>query len=240
MFSDLHASMGFLPRFIFVIANRTRPALWTDQGVSPKTMAALSDLINGLLSLEFGEDGEPVFIHMDPVAKKLYVEWFNEQAWEPWREFHVKSFEAVLAKLKGQCFRHALILHCMEAIAEKLPDTEPISARIMENAIKLANSLKSHQKHVWERMIRVSEIVQLEPLDKRVLEAILRLKDQISSSMLQTDLITDEVNKGLHPRFQVEARAVGKTAKKLKLKTRKMPDGNSRGFYRWTFRKRRI
>jgi DNA polymerase I-like protein with 3'-5' exonuclease and polymerase domains len=231
VFSDLDASMGFLPRFIFIVANRNRPATWTDQGVTTKTVAALSDLMNGLLALEFGDNGDPVFVPIDPAARELYIEWFNDQAWEPWREFHVKSFEAVLAKLKGQCFRLALILNCIEAIAEQRPGTEPITATTMENAIKLAGCFKSHQKHVWEHMIRVSEIVQLEPLDKRVLEAILRLKDQISKSVLQTDLITDEVNEAFHPRFHVEARAVGKTAKKLKLTTRKMPDGNSRGFY---------
>ena len=231
VFSDLDASMGFLPRFIFIIVNRNRPAMWTDQGVSPVTMATLSDLFNGLLALEFGDDGEPVFIHMDPAARNLYIEWFNEQSFEPWREFHVKSFEAVLAKLKGQCFRLALILHSIKAAAENRLDTEPISVKTMENAIRLANCFKSHQKHVWEHMIRVSEIIQLEPLDKRVLEAILKLEDQISKCMLQTDLITDEVNKNFSFRFQVEARAVGKTAKKLKLTTKKMPDGNSRGFY---------
>jgi hypothetical protein len=127
IFSDLDAATGFLPRFIFVSPTRETPPLWTDETVSTTTRDYLTYIFERLLALEFDEQGEPVTIGVDSEAKRLYKTWFNEQVLEPWLDVKAEIYTAVLAKLRGQCLRFALILHCLEAVDAGGHDIAPVS-----------------------------------------------------------------------------------------------------------------
>lgn len=231
VFSDLDASMGFLPRFFLITANRAEPAYWVEQGISDGSTQIITDLISDLLQYEFNENDDPVLISMSPEARSIYIEWYNHQATEPWREFHAKSFDSVLAKLKGQCFRLSLILHCMESVAEGCSETSPISLETMRAAIRLTDCLKSHQKYNWENIVRADELSSIDPLAERVLEAIIGLESEIKNSMLLTSVITEKVNSASSDTsFHVSSKQVGKAAKHLDLKHKKST-GGARNFF---------
>lgn len=230
IFSDLDAATGFLPRFIFVSPTRETPPLWTDETVSGKTRDYLTITFEKLLTLDFDEEGEPIIIGVSREAKDLYENWFNEQVLEPWKDFEASVYEAVLAKLRGQCLRIALILHCHEAVDSGGPDVFPMSLDTMEKAITLANFFKAHQRNAWQSIVNRDKVADLPPLPRQVGQAILSLEGEIRGGMLATARITEQVNLGLDTRFHVSPDAVGKTAPVLKMVTDKLPDRTGRGF----------
>lgn len=167
---------------------------------------------------------------MEREAKRLYESWFNEQALEPWQNVEAEIYEAVLAKLHGQCLRIALILHCLEMVDTHKPDISPVSPETMEKAIILANCFKAHQRNTWQSIINQDKVAELTPLQKQVARAILSLEGEIVGGMLATARITEQVNQNLDPKFHVSVHAVGKTAAPLGFTPRQLPDGAARGF----------
>lgn len=230
IFSDLDAATGFLPRFIFVSPSRETPPLWTDETVSATTRDYLSFIFQRLLALDFDEQGEPIIIGVDREAKALYETWFNKQALETWQSLEASIYEAVLAKLRGQCLRIALILHCLEAIDEGRPDIRPVSAGTMDKAITLANFFKIHQLNAWQSIVNQEKVAELPSLHRQVARAILSLESEIVSGMLATAKITVRINHGLDQRFHVSADSVGRAAKLLQMTTGELPDRSGRGF----------
>jgi hypothetical protein len=230
IFSDLDAATGFLPRFIFVNSTRETPPLWTDETVSGKTRDYLTIIFERLLALDFDEEGEPVIIGVSREAKVVYENWFNEQVLEPWKNLEASVYEAVLAKLRGQCLRIALVLHCLEAVDTGGPDVSPVSLETMERAITLASFFKAHQRNAWQSIVNQDKVAELPPLPRQVARAILALEGKIVGGMLATAEITNLVNQGLDERFCVSPDTVGKTAGMLKLVTDKLPDRSGCGF----------
>ena len=164
IFSNLDAATGFLPRFIFINAIQESPPLWTDETVSDKTHHYFELLAEGLLAFNFNDCGEPFIVDVSPEAKAVYQEFYNEQVMEPWVDTGAEVYEAVLAKLRGQCLRMALILHCIEAVTRGSSELEPVSFQTMQNAIRLTDCFKAHQKHVWRFVINPEQVSELTPL----------------------------------------------------------------------------
>lgn len=229
IFTSFDASSGFLPRFIFIWAVREAPPFWTDTSVSQASQQFLSKLFDRLLRLDFGEDGEPFLIAVGAPAKQVYVDWYNIQAAEPWFKENTQIFEALLAKLRGQCLRICLILHCLESAASGLSELREVSLETMENAIKIANCVKIHQKNTWQYILSEDTVMELTPIQKRVARAILQLEPEIEGGMLPTARITEVVNVGMAEGFRFSATKVGKIASALGFKSQKLPDGKARG-----------
>ena len=176
IFSRLDADTGFLPRFLFVLTRREKPAIFQDKIMSNQSYGILSDLIHGLLDLDF-KDGESIPVYMEPQARALYLDWHTEQATEPWRIYNAEEFEPVLNKLQGQCLRMALNLHYMHLVSSGRSEGEDVAADIVSKAITLTNCFKSHQRRVWDHMIHEKEVLGLDPLAERMLHAIVALED---------------------------------------------------------------
>jgi hypothetical protein len=228
IFSQMDVATGFLPRFIFVHAWREAPAFWTDATVSDASHRTLAALYRGLLALDF--DGEnPKVIGVSPEAKGLYEEWFNTLAGEPWVDTEAAVYEAVFAKLRGQCLRIALILHCVEALNEGIPELTPVREATMQRAILLADCFKSHQKRVWQYVLNPEKLAEASPLQKRVGAAILELAQEITAGILPTARITEQVNSRSDKSFHLSTDQVGKVLATLSLQSRKLPDGSARG-----------
>ncbi len=228
IFSNLDAATGFLPRFIFINASREAPPLWTDETVSDETHKYLASLVEGLLSFGFDKDGGPLVVGVSPEAKTIYKEWFNMQAIEPWVDTEAEIYEAVLAKLRGQCLRMSLILHCIEAVTTGSSELAPVSYRTMKNAIRLADYFKAHQKNAWHFVTNPGQLSELASLPKRITKAIVVLESEIKGGMLQTARIAQEINKGVDPKFHISVEAVGKAASNLGLKPSHLPDKSAR------------
>jgi len=228
IFSNLDAAIGFLPRFIFINASQEEPPLWTDETVSAETHEYLVSLVEGLLSLNFNDYGEPIVVGVSPEAKAAYRAWFNEQVMEPWVDTDAEIYEAVLAKLRGQCLRIALILHCVEAVTRGSSELVPVSFQTMQNAIRLADCLKAHQKNVWQFVTNPEHVSQPAALPKRVARAIVDLVAEIHGGMLPTARIAEELNRGFDPKFHISVESVGKAAGKLGLNHGQLPDKSAR------------
>jgi hypothetical protein len=143
IFSDLDAATGFLPRFLFVRATQENPPVWTDESFGNEHLVELDHLVNELLSMDFLPSGESQFVGVTSEAKSLFIDWYNQQACESWVDFDSQAFDALSAKLRGQCLRICLILHCLHSVEAKRSELEHVSADTMKNAIKLSCSITS-------------------------------------------------------------------------------------------------
>jgi hypothetical protein len=227
IFSKGDADSGFLPRFLFVSVDRDEPQVWTEEFVSETTSNTISSLIAKLLSYEFHDDGQSVITGVTRKAKDLYVSWFNEQALEPWLRDDGEEEESVLAKLRGQCLRVALILHCMESIAKGTNELLPVSGEVMQKAITLMDVLKQHQKRAW-RFFKDASAGELSSLQKRVLKAILALEESLQKGILPTKRITDHLNDNLPERYHISEDSIGKILSGFGLSGGRVAEG--RGF----------
>jgi len=228
IFSNLDAATGFLPRFIFISTCLEEPPLWTDRTVSGDTHRYLTSLTDGLLALNFNDSGEASIVGVSPEAKAVYQEWYNEQVMEPWVDTSAEVYEAVLAKLRGQCLRLALILHCIEAVTRGSSELKPVSHQTMQNAIRLADCVKAHQKRVWGFVINPGQVSDLTPLQKRVARSIVALESEIHGGMLPTARIAQEINKGVDHKFHISVESAGKAASNLGFKSGHLPDKSAR------------
>jgi DNA polymerase-1 len=228
IFSELDADTGFLPRFLFVVVNRTKPAVFTGVSVSEMSVTALNNLIHGLLDLRFDDHGNPVSVMLNPEAHETYLAWHDRGAVNSfWND---PDFESVMNKLQGQCLRIALNLYYMDIISKREPEVLSLQRDVMLRAIRLTEFFMTHQKRIWDHMTAQKEILGLPSLAQQVLKAILVLEDKIEKGKLATRLITKYLNQGAYDRCQVSPDSVGKMAKPLGLKTGKMPGGRERGY----------
>ncbi|MGO9018706.1 MAG: DUF3987 domain-containing protein [Syntrophobacteraceae bacterium] len=229
IFSSLDSATGFLPRFIFLRADRDTPPFWTDEVIQEETNTALSEMIQTFLNYGFGEDDKSLIVNIGPAARKKYISWYDEQVAEPWRNLDAVLYEALLAKLRGQCLRLCLILHCMQAAEKKCSELTAVSESTMCNAIKLTNCFKQHQKQIWQFLVNPAGCEELSPLQKRVIRAILDVQDSVRSGMLATALIAEKVNAGVNEKFHVSSMTVGRVATSLGFATKHLPGETTRG-----------
>ncbi len=229
IFSDRDNATGFLPRFLFLRADTDSPPYWTDEVVPKALFDVLNNMVAAFLGYSFSDDEEPQIVRVSPAAKMRYVEWFDQQVAEPWRDLDSMIYEALLAKLRGQCLRLCLILHCLDAFEKGYSEITKVKEVTMMNAIRLANCFKEHQKQVWQFVVNPSGINEIHPLQKRVIRAVLENEDNIRNGMLPTSLITQKVNEGVHEKFHVTSMSVGKAAGSLGFPTKHLPGQTSRG-----------
>jgi hypothetical protein len=229
IFKDIDTATGFLPRFLMVRANQTTPPFWTDETVSQQVHQDLAILVDKLLNYEFSIDGEPLVIGVSLKAKSIYRDWYNQQVAEPWQDADEKIYEAVLAKLRGQCLRLALILHCLQAAENNYSELTAVTEETMKRAIIIANWFKEHQKYAWQ-FLNADSIKEMTPVQKLVMKVILQLEGQIVDGMLATQDITQAVNEKLELKAHLSSKSIGKTLASLGLKKAHLPDKSKRGF----------
>lgn len=229
IFSNLDAVTGFLPRFIFLRVDRETPPFWTDEGISADVPIALAGIIQALLGYDFVDEDKPLIVPVSPAARMRFIEWFNQQVSEPWRNLDGILYEALLAKLRGQCLRLCLILHCMGAYEKRQSELLLVSEATMANAIRLADCFKEHQKQVWQFLVNPAKIHEISPLQKQVIRAILNLQDEIRGGMLPTALVTEKINEGMNDKFHVSSMTVGRAAVSLGFSTKHIPGETTRG-----------
>jgi Protein of unknown function (DUF3987) len=230
IFSDMDAATGFLPRFTFVKVEQEKPALWTDEVVSDRTKEILKNTYDRLLNFDFGDEGQPEIVKVSREAKETFIVWFDEQAREPWRAAEAGVYQAVLAKLKGQCLRVALILHCLDAVVEGHSELVPIQEGTMRRAIVLANFFKANQKAIWSQVIRRKQALNLNPLQKRVARAVVALESEIKDGMLPTAKIMKLANGNiLSYEKELSEKSVGRILAGLGFFMKHLPGRSDRG-----------
>ncbi len=229
IFSSLDSVTGFLPRFIFLRADRDTPPFWTDETIEEECGMAVEDMIKTFLNFAFTEEEKPRIVPVSPAAKMRYIDWYNHQVSEPWRDLDAVLYEALLAKLRGQCLRLCLILHCMDAAQKGCSELLPVSESTMQNAILLTECFKLHQKQIWQFLVNPTACEELSPLQKRVIRAVLDLQGSIRSGMLPTSLITEKINEGINEKFHASIMTIGRVAASLGFAAKHLPGETTRG-----------
>ena len=139
-------------------------------------------------------------------------------------------YQAVLAKLKGQCLRVALILHCLDAVVEGYSELVPINEGTMRRAIVLVNFFKANQKAIWSQVIRRKQALTLNPLQKRVARAVVALEPEIKDGMLPTAKITEMANRNILPyEKELSQKSVGRILAGLGFFMKHLPGRSDRG-----------
>ncbi len=220
VFEGHDVSSGFLPRMIFIRAERSTPPLWTDACLSSKSEELLYRILTRLLEwdVDMTEDGgtRPKVLHPAPSARALYVEWHNQLALESWVTPGESGLStALLDKLRGQCLRLCLLLHCADLALQGKNHTESISEGTMRRAILLANWIKSHQIQTW-RLFATEQRARLStPLERAVILSVVKAEKRIEE--LQYRMPNNEFIARVqeHLPIQAEPRSIGKAATNL-------------------------
>ncbi|AGW13140.1 DUF3987 domain-containing protein [Megalodesulfovibrio gigas] len=224
IFTGKDAASGLLARVSFIRAPRDKPPLWTETAFNGPARATLVQLVTGLLRLDFHEDN-PLHLTLEPDAKQLFIAWHDELAREQWLG-DGEDQDSLLSKLRGQCLRLALQLHCLEDVLAGRDCIGSICAATMAGAIALANWLRGHQEQCWTLLGQAGRVQDPPPLHRRVALAVLGLEGDVQGGRLPTAAIHAWVNDGLDARCQVDSRAVGKACSKIGLRSsRKMHGG---------------
>lgn len=212
VFTGYDAATGFLARFNIINAVPRKPAFFSEKFESEKTDETLRQIISGLNQLRVEDSVNPIPCSFE--AKKKYIEWHNEQAIEAWLGTEGDD-ESMLHKIRAQCLRIALGLHCVDAILNNKNIDDPVSADVMQRACDLTDWLKAHAKIVWSFLSEKSCIPTSREV--RVASAVLDLVDQIKDAMLPTNMIVEKVNENHQKHFHLSPDIVGKTLKSLGL-----------------------
>jgi len=221
--SDFDAATGFLPRFLFVRLSNNRPPSWTEKTVTPRVAAIWDWTVEGLLDCDFDSKDRSIIVDVTPDAKKAYTRWYDQLKDNPWTEFEPQFYYPVVAKLRGQCLRIALILHCVSNIGTKESELSPVTEGTMQNAICLSNHLLQHQRQIYG-LINSGEDLELSPPQMAIAKAIISLEAEITGGFLSTARIAEVVNEGIDERFRITGRATGKITASMGLRQKRQKD----------------
>ena len=194
-----------MPRFLFVRAETESPPLFTEEVFEAEHQKALIDLSDKLLGLDFDNHGEPTIYELSTEAKTEYISWHNRQASEQWYSVEGGLDKSCLSKLRGHCLRLCLILHILEMDEQELYSNKPVSAETMRRAIELADWFKMQQKQVMQ-LWKDSNVTEINPLEKRIMEAIISLEGEIEKGVISISRITTTVNIGIEEALKFSSR----------------------------------
>lgn len=230
-FSDQDAAAGSLGRFICIHSKQTKPAFWSEQTMTAVDVCLWDNLVNRFSEYDMPEDsegwGHGRKIGVTPQAKKLYVEYYNELVAQPYKDG--AAIREILPKAREHCLRLCLTLHCLEHATAGTGETTPISADTMQKAIILARWVYSHNVKTWMMVVDRINAPDRQPLKKRIAQAIYDLQDKISGGVLQTAVITNQLNIGYPENLQTSADSVGKLCSN-QLELQRPGDTSKRGW----------
>lgn len=236
VFSQSDTDSGFTPRFLMCRVVKLKPPEWSETSVSESTLETLKRIFGVFLDWDFDDNRKPCMVDMSPVAKKVYVEWFEKQASEPWRDPEAREDKALLAKNRSYAARLALILHSLDAALKADGENKglsEISEEHIRGGIKLTECFTEHHRQIKRFFLSSNESGQpkkaFDSIQQRIVKAIVALENEIHQGMLSTSRITDEVNRNQPETMQINSRQTGKIVKSLGLSTKHTPDKKGRG-----------
>lgn len=216
-FDGSDADVGFLPRFMFIRAEREKPALWTEDVLSAGSEILLRRIVDGLLAFDLMtlENGEkvPAVISLSPDAKRIYIDWYDQQAVDGWMGLSDGKAEAWAQKLKGHALRLCLLLHCLDAAIQGGDGLSPVAADTMEKALRLAEWVKENQVQTLSLFEGAKPSVS--PVERAIMEAVVEEVERCGGDSLTIPnaRLVELVN-GKLP-CPVDSRVIGKAASSL-------------------------
>lgn len=142
---------GFIDRLLFAYPD-IGPDHWTDAGVDQAAQAAVERLFSDLYDLTGAEmpsgDVVPRVAHLGGDARRLWGEWYEENAREHRDETLPSSLKGTWAKMPSQLGRLALILHIAHAVDAGARPGAQIPEETLAGAIVLVDYFKDHTRAV--------------------------------------------------------------------------------------------
>ncbi len=211
---------GFLPRFMFIRAERERASLWSEETLSPASYGLLRGIAEHLsgfgLNVDERGEGKPCPVSLSSGAKALYVKWYNDLAREDWTLFAEGTVNAVRQKLKGLAPRLCLLLHCLDAAISGGDGLNLIPEDTMRRALLLAEWVKENQIQtltlLGEEKTRPSS-----PVERAIMESLVADAERIEADgwKIANSRLVEMVN-GRLP-VEVKPEQIGKAASALGL-----------------------
>lgn len=223
-FDGADKDSGFLPRFIFIRAERELPALWNEYSLSPASDILLRQLTTKLsaFTLQTLDTGgtAPYVIPLTREAKTAYVHWFDALAKEGWAALNDTASDALCQKLKGQALRLCVLLHSLDAALAGTDGLNPVPEDTMRRALLLADWVKAHQAQTWKMFSTEGKIARVgSPIERAIMEALTADADRLREDgcKLTNARLTALVNARLP--CAVSPEQIGKAATALRLPT---------------------
>lgn len=219
-FNGSDADSGFLPRFMFIRADRERPSTWSEKTLSLGSYALLDMIVRHLseFTLNRAENGEeaPYTVSLSPEAKKLFVEWFDALAREDWEALAEGANDAIRQKLKGQALRLCLLLHCLDAAICGGDGLGPIAQDVMRRALLLADWVKENQFQTWT-LLNDEGARACSPVERAIMDSLVADAGRIEADgwKISNARLMEQVNKRLAVKTSPEL--IGKAASSLGL-----------------------
>ena len=219
-FDDSDENSGFLPRFMFIRAERERAALWSDETLSPASHALLRGIAEHLtgFGLDVDERGEekPYPVALSSGAKSLFVHWYNKLAIEDWTQFTEGTANAVRQKLKGQAIRLCLLLHCLDAAISGENGLNLIPEDTMRRALLLADWVKENQLQTLA-LLKKEKARPSSPIECAIMKSLVADAERIEADgwKIANARLVEMVNGRLS--VEVKPEQIGKAASALGL-----------------------
>ena len=164
---------GFLPRFLFVRAVATAPAIFSHQTLSYQSQKILEGIAAHLwawdIELDSAGNEIPKVVPVSADARALYIAWYDAIA----REAYISPHNAaVLKKAQAHALRLCLLLHCLDAALARTDGMNPIPKDTMQRALRLMDWLLEHQRQCWTLLTPGGKMKQANPLEMAVMQAI--------------------------------------------------------------------
>jgi hypothetical protein len=140
-----HIDAGLVARLLMAMPPR-RPKVWSEAVVHEEVDEAYHKLFRTLLQRRYGRGEGPGVLRLDPAAKQLWVEWYNEWAGE--QAAAEGEMAATLAKLEGGAARLALLHHVATMTHLETDDCRPVGLRSMEAGITLARWFAAEARRI--------------------------------------------------------------------------------------------
>lgn len=211
---------GFLPRFMFIRAERERVALWSEETLSPASCGLLRRMVEHLAGFmpDVDERGEkrPCTAYLSSGAKSLFVDWYNALAVEDWEQLADGTVDAVRQKLKGQALRLCLLLHCLDAAISGGDGLNLIPEDTMRRALLLADWVKGNQIQTLA-LLKGEKSRPSSPVERAIMESLVADAERIEAEgwKIANARLVELVNSRLP--VEVKPEQIGKAASALGL-----------------------
>ena len=222
-FDGADRDSGFLPRFMFIRAERESPALWNDYSLSPSSESLLRQITSKLsaFTLQILDTGgtAPYVIPLTPEARNAYVHWYDALAKEGWAALNDTASDALCQKLKGQALRLCVLLHSLDAALAGTNGLNPVPEDTMHRALLLADWVKAHQAQTWKMFSTEGKARAGSPIERAIMEALTAEADRLREDgcKLTNARLTSLVNARLPCTASPEQ--IGKASTALRLPT---------------------
>lgn len=196
IFSKDDIDDGFLPRFIFIYADKKSP--YSDKSISEASENYWKTVIDYCYSIPLSIDEKtgrvkPIILTLNKEAFELYRSFRNE--YDQMRELIQRRIGSFLPKLVSYCLKFAGILHILKAfdLGNGVEVNTVIEAQTIKDAIKLTRFYTFQAN----KLVNLYERMELQPHQKRLIEVLYKLKDEVKNGRLYLKRITETYNYGL-------------------------------------------